>query len=197
MLTLIKTTPFFSRATILSLLGYSLALYGITSAYSQSTDNGKLKTKAEFIYNFAKFTTWPENAPQNTGDVITICLLGHAPFGELLNDMLADTTVRDRPLSVRKIVKSDAIEESCHILFISHSEQSELAHTLKKLEKQAVLTVSDIDQFAGQGGIIGLFEEDGRLYFEINLTASLNAGLKISSKLLRMAKVVDETTDGD
>jgi len=58
------------------------------------------------------------------------------------------------------------------------------------------LTVGETEGFAVLGGIINLMVEGNKLHFEVNLNAAERAGLKISSKLLSMARIVKEQGPG-
>ena len=114
-----------------------------------------------------------------------ICVLGDDPFGVAL-ESLHGKRVRNRPLATARI---SAVEEApqCHILFISSSEEMRLTAILDYVGKLPILTVADIRRFANTGGIIALKEIDNRSRIEINLDAAEQAGLKLSSKLLRLA----------
>jgi len=54
----------------------------------------------------------------------------------------------------------------------------------------AVLTVGESEHFVQEGGIIGFCLEQNKIRFEINLEAAEKAKLKISAKLLALAKTV-------
>jgi hypothetical protein len=66
----------------------------------------------------------------------------------------------------------------------------ELREILSGLRGRSILTVGDSKNFAAQGGMIGLLVENEGVRFEVNLGAANEAHLKISSKLLSLAKVV-------
>ena len=65
-----------------------------------------------------------------------------------------------------------------------------MAKIFKKLEAWNVLTVSDIENFAQSGGIIGFINIEDKVRFEINVNAAERADLEISAKLLNLAKIV-------
>ena len=80
------------------------------------------------------------------------------------------------------------------MLFISASEHAQVTSILDALEDWSVLTVSEADQFTQFGGIIRMIVRHNKVRFEINVDAAERANLKVSSKLLNLAKVVK--TDG-
>jgi hypothetical protein len=144
--------------------------------------------KAAILFNFAKFAAWPEAAFSHPGAPLRICVLGDDPFGEAL-DSLAGKQVRHRPLATKRIASVEGAPQ-CHILFVSASEESRIPAILDYVGKLPILTVADMSRFANSGGIIALKEVDNRSRIEINLGAAEQAGLKLSSKLLRLADTV-------
>ncbi len=74
-------------------------------------------------------------------------------------------------------------------MFVSSSETERLRSVLKKVKGS--LTVSDIDGFAQLGGAIGFYVENNKLRFEINLQALHETKAQVSSKLLRLAKIIN------
>lgn len=148
------------------------------------------QVKAAFLYNFAKFVDWPEEALSNDAAFV-IGILGEDPFGRALDEAVAGKTVRDMPILVKRISR---IEEAAgaHILFIANSEAGNASRFVKQLSRAPVLTVSDSDHFAERGGMVQLEMEQNRVRFAINVAAVERAGLKPSSQLLKLARIVPE-----
>jgi hypothetical protein len=142
------------------------------------------QVKAAFLYNFARFTSWPEH----TSSVFKLCILGDDPFGEAL-DALTGKMVHGEILMITRLVHPSELD-GCELVYISTSHTDKLDELLALLREQAVLTVSDIDAFIDHGGIIGFRIVDNKVRFEINTTAAARAGLSISSKLLSLANRV-------
>jgi hypothetical protein len=147
--------------------------------------------KAAFIYNFAKFIDWPDEDSTDQATPIIIEILGEDPFGDILDETMAGKTVRGREIEIRR---SEALDLGSlrHILFVSTSRASELGPIKKALDDRPVLTVGDCDGFAAAGGTIGFVEEAGRVRFEVNMARVVQTGLRVSSKLLKVARVVHE-----
>jgi hypothetical protein len=118
-----------------------------------------------------------------------ICIAGANPFGEALA-ALSGKTVESHPVEVRHIPMATSLDP-CHIVFIGRAEQGRFKTVLAKLAFRPILTVSDIGDFAQAGGMIGLVEAEQRIRFDINLTATQQANLKLSSQLLKLATIVD------
>jgi hypothetical protein len=139
------------------------------------------QVKAAFLYNFARFTSWPEHE----SSVFGLCVLGDDPFSEAL-DALTGKTVHNETLAITRI--NDPTElAGCELVYISTSYSEELDKVLALLREQSILTVSDIDAFIDHGGIIGFRIIDNKIRFEINTSAAARAGLSISSRLLSLA----------
>lgn len=143
--------------------------------------------KAAFLYHFVEFVEWPAGSHRQS--TITIGVLGRDPFGDVLDEAILDKVVAGRTLVVRRFADVAALEP-CEILFISSSEMGRLPEILARLDGAPVLTVGEADRFAGRGGMIGFFLDDNRVRLEVNRSAAERARLRISSKLLTVARLV-------
>lgn len=165
-----------------------------THAFSMAEEQAsEYEVKAAFLYNFSRFTIWPDKSPADTAD-FHICLAGSDPFGDAL-ESLTGKMVRNRPLVIHR-AGSAPLTEACQMVFVSQSEAGRIDELLSGLRHKPVLTVSDADNFARQGGIIQLKLVDRKIRFEINVDAADRAGLNISSKLLSLATIVHEAKTG-
>ena len=144
------------------------------------------EVKAAFLYNFAKYITWPSSSDRKP---LVIGLIGKDPFGRALDDAMRGQKAQDRPLIVRRFKNVEDIT-NCDLLFISSSEKGHLPRILAILGKSPVVTVADMDQFAENGGMINLRLQQDRVNFDVNVDAFSRAGLKAGSQLLRLARVV-------
>jgi hypothetical protein len=88
-------------------------------------------------------------------------------------------------------VKPDAFR-ACHVLYLAGLDAKRAQPILDELKGAPVLTVGDREQFAQSGGVAGLFVEQGRMRFAINLEAAQRCRLRISSRLLSLAKIVKD-----
>jgi hypothetical protein len=147
-------------------------------------DASEYEVKAAFVFNFSKFVEWPEGAFATSADPITICVVGDSPFGSLLENTVKGKSVNGRGIVVRETTNKP---EACHVVYISSSERARLDQILGRLARRPVLTVSDAESVAERGAIIGLTIIDKRVRFEINMLAAKQAGVKLSSQLLKVA----------
>ncbi|HVK99837.1 MAG TPA: YfiR family protein [Dongiaceae bacterium] len=141
--------------------------------------------KAAFLYNFTKFVTWPAEMEQQGGD-LRLCIFNSNPFGEYLYQ-LSGRKVRNFELKVIQPTSASELE-SCAILFLVGASNRE--QMLEKLATRPILTVSDQEDFAVDGGAIELLSENNRIRFDVNLQTVRDSGLKMSSKLLQLARQV-------
>jgi hypothetical protein len=118
-----------------------------------------------------------------------ICIFGRDPFGQELRDMVNEKTVNGRKLEIDYMVDVQ-LAKACHILFIASSEKVRLKQILESLQGSVALTVGDTEGFAEQGGMINFVLDHDRVQFKVNRSAAELAGLRISSKLLTVAKLV-------
>jgi hypothetical protein len=80
----------------------------------------------------------------------------------------------------------------CRIVFITRFAEMEPEVVINSLGATSILTVGETAGFAANGGMVNFTGEQSRVRFEINEAAARRAGLKISSKLLRLAELVEE-----
>lgn len=158
-------------------------------ARAESPDTLRTKVKAAYLFNFIKFVDWPTRAAASGTKPIRICVVGTDPVTALLQQ-LAGRQVKGRPLAVEHRLPEENGLDHCQVLFISQSEHQRLPQLLQHLPSTGVLTVSDIDQFCSHGGVIGFVLEEDRIKIEINLRTARKTHLKISAKLLEVARVV-------
>ncbi len=146
--------------------------------------------KAVFLFNFAQFVEWPAKSFQETNS-IGIGILGDDPFGDFLDETIRGEEVNGHPLVVHRY-QHVADVKVCHILFINVVDANQLTQIITSLKSKSILTVSDADSFTKRGGMIRFFTENKKTRLRINLNAAKEAELTISSKLLRLAEVVNQ-----
>ncbi len=146
--------------------------------------------KAVFLFNFTQFVEWPQNAFASPADPFVIGILGDDPFGNYLEETVAGEYVMGHPLVIHHYHSTKDIA-NCHILFISSWDIKKVKDMLAETTVRNMLTVSDMDNFASLGGMIGFINYDNKIKLQIKPAAAKNANLNISSKLLRLADIID------
>jgi hypothetical protein len=146
------------------------------------------QVKAFFLSNFTRYVDWPSQKFTSPTDPIVICILGQNPFGSALEQAVHGKAVEGRAVVVHKISEIQP-QSSCHILFVSASERKRFRSSSGALRSSGVLTVGESEGFANDGGVINFTLEDDKVRFEINVEAAAREQLRISSKLLSLARM--------
>jgi YfiR/HmsC-like len=174
------------NALIFIVLGAGFRARLASQAPEQSLE---YQVKAAFLLNFTKFIDWPPTAFAETDSPMSICILGKDPFGRVLDDIVQGEVVKSRKVNVQRLSQSPA-PKSCQVVFIDSAEK-DLPKTLNSLG-HGVLTVGEGEKFIREGGMVAFVIEDRHVRFHINQTVALNAELRLSSKLLRVARSVEK-----
>lgn len=147
------------------------------------------QVKAAFLYNFAKFIEWPARVFPATNSPITIGILGGNPFDGDLKRTVQNKVANGHPVLVQSLSSAnDPALKRCQIVFIQPADKTRLEEDLEALKSLPILSVSETEGFTRSGGMINFVMEGKKVRFEINDPAATAAGLKISSKLLNLAK---------
>lgn len=160
--------------------------------WAQAEPSGEYQLKAAFLFNFAKFVDWPPTSFASPQSPFVLCILGPDPFGHAIDEVLKGKTIANRSVVIERL-KSVAQVRQCHMVFVSQSESFHLADIIVALHGACVLLVGEADGFAEAGGTIQFALEDNHVRFLINPDAAARAGLKVSSKLLSLARVVHDS----
>ncbi|MEY2413705.1 MAG: hypothetical protein QOD84_2311 [Acidobacteriaceae bacterium] len=180
-----RTVKFSVRGCI----GLFLLLLFFVSNYSTAQPPNEYQVKAAYLFNFGKFVRW-HSTPTSSADLpFSICVLGQNPFGQTLDSTVAGEMLNGRKVRTRRLASiQDGAD--CQIIFISASEDGRLKTILAGASHLSALTVSDIPHFAERGGMIELLTQDERIRFAVNLATTEEAGLALSSDLLKVASKV-------
>jgi hypothetical protein len=179
----------------LTMMALAWALSAIPCLWAQSPKPSDYQVKAAYLYNFGRFVEWPTGVAAAKSESFTVCVLGEDPFGAILDATLAGETIAGKKVVAQRIsTPQESI--NCQILFLGAAEASRLNKIVADLDKTAVLTVSDMPQFARRGGMIQFVLEGNRVRFEVNLTATQHAGLTLRSDLLKVAIAVRRNPGG-
>lgn len=157
-------------------------------ALAQTPPSTRYQLQALYLYNFAKYTQWPQEVLGDSAAPFVLGILGQDPFAKDI-EIIKGKPIKNRKLVVKYFTRVQEVSD-CHILFISPSEKNLLPEILKALENSSVLTVSELEGFIEQEGMVNLAVENNRLVFEINQAAAEKAKLKFDARLLQLAKTV-------
>jgi hypothetical protein len=171
-----------------------VALGLLTTPVSGGEHTTEYELKAAFLLNFARLVEWPSAAFPDAAAPLTIGIFGGDPFDGSLRSMVNGERVQGRLLRVRRVDSvSDA--RTCQLLFLPVDQSERLRALRRELGEAAVLLVGETQGFARRGGSINFYPESGRIRFEVNRRAAERAGLRLSSRLLRLARLVEPGDD--
>ena len=184
-----KTTP--SKLFRGLLLAGVLLLAFSRAGMADERSAREFQVKAAFLFHFAQFVEWPAEAFPRADSPLVIAVVGRGdPFNGALERAVRDKRVADHPIVIAHY-DSVASMGPCHILFVCDDQADSLDAILQKAGG-GTLTVGDLDPFTERGGLVRFFAEDNKIRFEINLEVVRRSRLRISAKLLKLAKITHE-----
>jgi hypothetical protein len=175
------------RLLWLVLLTLSSAVFG-----NPATDSREYQIKAAFLYNFTRFTEWPVGSFADAGSPIAIGTYCAEPFSGMLEQLVKNRAVNGRRIAVTHLDTADAAR-AMHVVFVCADSEALLVSIQDAVRFSPVLTVSETNRSAAGIACIDFQVDDGKVRFEINMTASDHAGLKISAQLQKLAIAVRRT----
>ncbi len=156
---------------------------------AQQAASAEYQVKAAFLSQFPNFVEWPEGAFPAAKSSFAICVFGDFSFGTSLAEATRTETFHGRKLEVRWVRKILDLH-ACQILFVSRSEAPRYGQVLAAVVNQRILTVGETSEFLRLGGAVCFSFDNDSLRFDVNLAAASSAGLKMSSRMLALAKRV-------
>lgn len=145
--------------------------------------------KAALTFNFARYTDWPESAIAASPDALRVCVLGDDSLARSFQG-ISGRRIGERRIKVNVLHSRDK-PGSCDLIFINSRDRNKIALLFSYIRNLPILTIGEIPDFADYGGIINLYRSDDKIRFEVNLAAARQANLVISSRLLRLARVIE------
>lgn len=167
-----------------------IAMVSLSGPASAQNRLAKEQVMAALLYNFARFVTWPESSFPNQDSPLVIAIQGKGLIQQEIAK-LHGKQIEDRTIIVNRLAENHlpTRRQPCHVLYIPQSNMSRCSGILKTVARRPILTLSDMEDFTSKGGILHL-EGDQNVRFSINLDSAEQAGLIISSKLFRLARMV-------
>jgi hypothetical protein len=163
---------------------------------ARATPTSEYEIKAAFLFHFAQFVEWPAGAFKGANSPLTYCTFGADPFRGSLDESLRGKTIGERGIRVQHLKQAEGIQD-CQVLFIGGAESKRAAAgVLANVKGSAILTVGESQDFAEDGGMIEFCLEGNKIRFNINLATVSAAKLKMSARLLTLAKTVIGTQGG-
>ncbi len=169
-----------------AIVGVVLSLLPANGCAQQTEE---YRVKAAFLFHFVQLVDWPVPAAGDENKPLTLCTIGQDSFGGDLEITFQGKSIGAHPLQIRHLKQSQEAA-GCQVVFIGSRDRKQISSVLAALKDEAVLTVGESDDFAKEGGMIGFSMDKGKVRFDINVDAAASVKLKISSRLLLLAKSV-------
>jgi len=172
-----------------------LLLFGLAESLGAAQDPAANETvwKANFLAKSAAFIEWPVDSPLHNANAFRWCVYGTFSFGTTLAELTRDLTFEGKRSEVKWIKKESELS-GCQIIFVSRSEVKNYVKVLDAARAGRALTVGETADFLDAGGMVALFTDGKAPAFEVNLDAADAAKLKLSSRMLALARrVVNHT----
>jgi hypothetical protein len=184
------TDSWLTRSAVVYLVLFCVfaAAFGAASAQPLDRLEDERLLKAVFVFNFAKFTHWPDDTWESREAPLILCIAGTDELAITLERLVGEM-VGGRPVAIRPYAEGSA-DQACNLLYIGGSEHSRFVGLIQQMKLIPVLTISQIRGFADRGGMIQLYRDKDRIRFKINVAAARANGLQLSARLLDLAEVV-------
>ncbi|MBC8366315.1 YfiR family protein [bacterium] len=196
-----RAGPFFGRAKHRARRLFSLnaafailcLLLSSTPAYVFASQTPlESEIKAAFLLNFAKLVIWPDSESDSMEEDFLIGIHGDSQLLKVCREGLQGKAVGALKIKVLKVGEGETFDlpVGMKILFISKEHKIDIERTIASVTDRPVLLVSDHAGFAHMGGSIELVQDKNHMGFEINRAQEFRSGMKINSRLLRIAQQV-------
>lgn len=170
-------------------LAHVVLLAAAGPARAQRATTREYELKAEFIERFTHFIEWPAEAFADDNKPFVLCIAGQNPFGTYLDTLVGERRIQNRKAVLRTVTDADGAT-GCHVLFLANVARTKSAPLIASATRRPILTIGDGLPPAEPSVLVNFYPEGARVRFEVNLRAVKTSGLKFSSRLLKLARLV-------
>jgi hypothetical protein len=165
-------------------------LLGLAAGGSGAEGVDEYQLKAAFIGKFVKYVTWPvERLGEN--DALVVGVFGQDPFGDKLEAAFRNRKSGERAVAVQRFTTLEGVA-AAHVLFVPEREAVRFGEVLRATKDAGVLLIGEANEFAERGGVINFYLDGDKLRFEVNTESAKRQRLKVSSDLLKLARIVTD-----
>lgn len=147
------------------------------------------QVKAAFLYKFAGYVEWPAQTFPKPDSPFVIGVIDADGFADVLEQTIAGRSMNGRPMVVQRLRRGEAFK-GLHILFVARMDTQTIAETLQAAKGMAVLTVTDSERGFVTGSMINFVVENNKVRFDIAPEPAEQNKLKISARLMSVARKV-------
>jgi len=181
----------FASKIILSFIACLLIFFSsIDMVWSRSVE--KQEILAVLTLNVARFTTWPEQTFKAVEPILNLCVFGNNVVQQSF-EKINKKVINNRTIHIINLSRLRNLHQ-CKLLYLSDIDRNKLKPLLKEMQSYPVLTIGENMEFIKAGGMVGLEKINGKIQLTINLPNIKQSDLVISSRLLKIANIVDYPT---
>jgi hypothetical protein len=171
--------------------GVVVGVHAVEASGGAAEGVDEYQLKAAFLAKFVRYVTWPAERLGSDDAPLVVGVFGQDPFGDKLEAAFKSRKPDERPIVVRRFQGLEGLE-SAHVLFVPAREAGRLGEVLHTVKDASQLLIGESDDFAARGGVINFYLDDDKLRFEINTESAKRQKLKVSSDLLKLARIVSD-----
>ena len=151
--------------------------------------------KAALLYKFASYVEWPPAVAGAPAAPFVFGVMGADDVAAELEQLVAGRVVNGRAASVRRVKEGEALG-GLHVLFVGARDAGRIRAVASAARPHSVLVVSSADGGLEAGSVINFVPADERVGFEVSVQAAERSALKVSSRMLGVAKRVVSASSG-
>ncbi|MCX6579010.1 MAG: YfiR family protein [Candidatus Aminicenantes bacterium] len=148
------------------------------------------QVKIAMIKRFFDFIKWPPAAGNSDPGKFVIGIVGDTPLSDYIETLSSQIIIPEKKIAFKLITDLAQVKECC-VLIIGSIDAERLKEVLSVTGDLPILSISETEGFAEIGVLINLFKIDNNVKFEINYQSVRRSGLVFSSKLYKLAKLID------
>jgi len=165
------------------------AVLAMGPACAQSEAQSEYRVKAAFLYKFGSYVEWPDRTFPSPDSPLTIGVIGADALADELAQIVSGRSVNGRPVQVRRLRAGESMA-GLQVLFIGRADGGRLGEILAAAKGRSLLTVTESEDALQLGSVINFVVVDDKVRFDVALPPADLGSLKISSRLLAVARKV-------
>jgi hypothetical protein len=159
------------------------------AALADGLQASEARLKAAFLFKFGDYVEWPAAPASNLP--LRIGVVDDEELAAELSKLVANRQVGGRPVQVRRLHRGQALGDN-EVLFVGRLADARLDELLEPLRGKPTLVVTESADGLREDSVINFVVMDGKLRFDLSLPAAAARRLRISSRLIPVARRVVE-----
>jgi hypothetical protein len=167
----------------------SLCAFALPAAAQSEAERAlEQRVKAAFLYRYTEFVTWPDAAFARPDAPFVMVVAGPEAVADNLRTITAGRNVGGRPVEVRRVAPGETIPIS-QVVYIAGTDPGRTRDLIRGAPRHA-LVVTEAEGALDYGSVINFVLVQERVRFDISLESAEKRGLRLSSRLLAVARSV-------